>query len=139
MSRLNRLSAKARAVLFIGDRSFRVDLTDPIGGIPDWVLWRVDAYKYCTLQEYINSPAEVLYPRFDLVLWENNESGYTREHALVVLCALEGTDLYLGHRMPHYEQTTTIIRNLSYEQMVRRTTDNSRRNLRRKLDWRKAA
>lgn len=133
MRNKDRANATPRAVLFIGDRSYRVDLQDPIGGIPDWVLWQVDDYKHCSLQEYIEHPGEIMKPRFDLVLWEESEKGYVREHAIVVLAALQASTTYISKRLYHYTENTTVVSNLSYEQMVGRTTDISRRNLRRKL------
>jgi hypothetical protein len=130
---INRREATPRAVLFVGDRSYRVDLQDPIGAIPDWVLWQCTDYKHCSVQEYVANQSEVLQPRFDLVLWEESSKEYVREHAIVVLTALQGSDVYISRRLKHYDQGTTVVSNLSYDQMVARTTDISRRNLRRKL------
>lgn len=134
----DRVSATPRAILFIGDRSFRVDLYDALGGIPDWVFWQVDDYKYVTLQDYALCPAEELAPRFDLVIWEDSPSGYVQEHSIVVLCALQGSDVYISKRIPHYEHDTSVIRNVSFDQMVERCNEISRRNLRRKLNKRKS-
>jgi hypothetical protein len=110
MALMNRLNMQSRAIVRLCGNTYRIDLTNLLGSIPDWVMWQLDDCQYCDLQTFALADAEVLKPEFTLSTWKAHADGYDQEFGTVILTGLTGSTLVLRSNQPHYTKPGMVLR-----------------------------